>query len=313
MEITFQELEMYKNFEELASDVLGLAKEILPDHLFYLSSINGSKQLILKLSDHETSIPMAENMMLNISDSLCHQVDFEKKKPAIFEDTREANELDYLRAGLEGANVRSYLGIPISLVNGEKFGTLCAVNDKTSHFDKKSINLLQRIVRMFSYYLNLERFAYRDSLTDLYNRRYLSEFYEQNAEHGGTMFFMDLDGFKKVNDVHGHDAGDLVLKEVASRLQEFVRQHSDSFVVRIGGDEFVVYFAAVSSKEDMTRQAEKLLESLSTWDADYQLSVSIGIVTYPVNGRYDLQALLKNADQALYRAKNSGKNTYSFF
>lgn len=127
------------------------------------------------------------------------------------------------------------------------------------------------------------------------------------------MFFMDLDGFKKVNDVHGHEAGDLVLKEVASRLQKFVKQHSDSFVARIGGDEFVIHFSTLSNKAEMTRQAEQLLKNLSTWDAQYQLSASIGIVTYPINGTDDLQTLLKNADQALYRAKTSGKNTYNFY
>lgn len=314
MEISFQELEMYKNFDELASDVLGLAKEILPDQLFYLSSIRGNKQLILKLSSHETSIPLTENVLLNISDSLCDAVDFEKKQPVIYEDTRKEDSLDHLRASIEGSNVRSYLGIPISLVNGEKFGTLCAVNDKTTHFDDKSVNLLQRIVRMFSYYLNLERFAYRDALTDLYNRRYLSRFYEEYAEEGGGMFFLDLDGFKKVNDVHGHDAGDLVLKQVASKLQWFVNNRNDnSFAVRLGGDEFLIHFPDGASEEEMRRDAQEILDSLRTWEEGYQLSASLGIVAYPANDKMGLETLLKNADIALYRAKTAGKNTYKFF
>lgn len=314
MEITFQELEMYKDFDELASDVLDLAKEILPDQLLYLSSIRGNKQLILKHSDHETGIPIAENMMLNISDSLCRQVDFDKKQPLIYEDTREERSLDYLRAAMEGANVRSYLGIPISLTNGEKFGTLCAVNDEISRFDDKSIKLLQRIVRMFSYYLNLERFAYRDALTDLYNRRYFSRFYNEHAAEGGVMFFLDLDGFKKVNDVHGHDAGDLVLKQVASKVQLFVNERNDkAFAVRLGGDEFLMHFPNGASEEEISRDAEQILDSLSTWDEGYQLSASIGIVAYPSNDKIELDALLKNADTALYRAKTAGKNTYKFF
>ncbi|TWT05570.1 sensor domain-containing diguanylate cyclase [Planococcus sp. CPCC 101016] len=314
MEITFQELEMYKDFDELASDVLDLAKEILPDQLLYLSSIRGNRQLILKHSDHETSIPIVENMMLSISDSLCSGVDFDKKQPLIYEDTRQDSRLDHLRAGIEGANIRSYLGIPISLVNGEKFGTLCAVNDEVSRFDDKSINLLQRIVRMFSYYLNLERFAYRDSLTDLYNRRYLTRFYNEYAVEGGAMFFLDLDGFKKVNDVHGHDAGDLVLKKVASKIQLFVNERNDkAFAVRLGGDEFLIHFPDGASEEEMSHDAEQILDSLSTWEEGYQLSTSIGIVTYPPNGKIDLDVLLKNADTALYRAKTAGKNTYKIF
>lgn len=314
MEITFQELEMYKDFDELASDVLDLAKEIMPDQLFYLSSIRGNKQLILKHSDHETSIPIAENMMLNISDSLCRRVDFDKKQPLIFEDTREESSLDNVRAKIEGANVRSYLGIPISLVNGEKFGTLCAVNDEVSRFDDKSIKLLQRIVRMFSYYLKLERFAYRDSLTDLYNRRYLAGFYTEYAAEGGAMFFLDLDGFKKVNDMHGHEAGDLVLKQVASKIQLFVNERNDkAFAVRLGGDEFLIHLPEGATEEEMGLEAEQILDSLSTWEEGYQLSTSIGIVKYAPNTKIDLETLLKNVDTALYRAKTAGKNTYKFF
>src|SRR5699024_7718216 len=127
---------------------------------------------------------------------------------------------------------RSYLGLPISLENGEKFGTLCAINDEKSEFDSRSVNLLQRIVRMFSYYLNLEHRAQRDTLTVLYNRRYLTQFFEDHPEKSGGMFYLDMDGFKKVNDEYGHDHGDSILKEVALRLQAFVDEQEDAFAVR---------------------------------------------------------------------------------
>ncbi|ANU12083.1 GAF sensor-containing diguanylate cyclase [Planococcus antarcticus DSM 14505] len=309
----YQELQMYKNFDELASDVLDLAKEILPDQLFFLSSVSDTQQVILKLSNEDTSILVAEGMVVNLNDTLCNRIDFEKKQPLIYEDTMKESSLADFKNALEEANVRSYLGIPISFMNGEKFGTLCAINDEVSHFDNKSIHLLQRIVRMFSYYLDLERFAYRDSLTDLYNRRYLSTFFEDHHKTGGVIFFLDLDGFKKVNDVHGHDEGDLVLKEVAWRLRKFVNEHRNAFAVRLGGDEFIIHFSDISSKEEMTKQAERLLDSLSAWDADYQLSASIGIVTYPIDDTINLNMLLKHADHALYRAKTAGKNTYKFF
>ncbi|MGH2318751.1 diguanylate cyclase domain-containing protein [Planococcus sp. SE5232] len=313
MVTTFQELQMYKNFDELSSDVLDLAKEILPDQLLYLSSFSDTQQMILKLSNNDTNILITEGLIINLNETICNRVDFDNKQPLIYEDTRKESSLDDLRNALEEANVRSYLGIPISLMNGERFGTLCAVHDQESQFDKKSVELLQRIVRMFSYYLYLERFAYRDSLTELYNRHYLTKFFEDGSKSAGVLFFLDLDGFKKVNDIHGHDTGDLVLKEVASRLQQYVAEHPKAFAVRLGGDEFLIHLTDLSSQEEMGKQAEYVLKSLSTWDADYQLSASIGIVTYPVNGTDDLQTLLKNADQALYRAKTSGKNTYNFF
>lgn len=313
MVTTFQELQMYKNFDELSSDVLDLAKEILPDQLLYLSSFSDTQQMILKLSNNDTNILITEGLVVNLNETICNRIDFNNKQPLIYEDTRKESSLDDLRNALEEANVRSYLGIPISLMNGERFGTLCAVNDEESQFDKKSVELLQRIVRMFSYYLYLERFAYRDSLTELYNRHYLTKFFEDDSKADGVLFFLDLDGFKKVNDVHGHDTGDLVLKEVALRLQNFAAEHPSAFAVRLGGDEFLLHFSEMSNKEEMSKRAERVLKSLNTWDAKYQLSASIGIVTYPANGTDDLQALLKNADLALYRAKTSGKNTYNFF
>ena len=171
---------------------------------------------------------------------------------------------------------------------------------------------MQKIVRMFSYYLDLERFAYRDSLTDLYNRRYLSIFFDNHSSKGGVIFFLDLDGFKKVNDVHGHEAGDRVLKEVASRLQKLAAEHPDTFAVRLGGDDFVMHFPPLGNKADINQQAEQILRSLRNWDAKYQLSTSIGIITYSDNYPDDLTTLLKYADQALYEAKTSGKNTYKF-
>lgn len=303
--------QMYKNFDELSRDVLDLAKEILPDQLIYLTSFTDTQQIILKLSDLDTNILLTEGMAINLEETVCDRIDFGKKQPLIYENIKEACPGD-LKKILEEANIKSYLGIPISRVNGERFGTLCAVHHKESQFDKKSIQLLQRIVRMFSYYLDLERFAFRDSLTELYNRHYLSKFFETDSHNGGALLFLDLDGFKKVNDVHGHDTGDLVLKDVAARLQGIVKEYNDALVARLGGDEFVVYFSGTVEQEEMNKRAERILETLSAWEADYLLSASIGIASFPAESDTGLTTLLKKADHALYSAKTAGKNTYKF-
>lgn len=313
MVITLQELQMYRNFDELASDVLDLAKEILPDKLIYLTSFSEKQQIILKLSNVDTSILLTEGMVINLNETVCNRVDFEKNQPLIYEDIGEKTCSEDLRNILEEVNIKSYLGIPISLINGERFGTLCVAHHEESHFDKKSINLLQRIARLFSYYLDLERLSYCDSLTGLYNRHYLSKFFENHSNTGGVIFFLDLDGFKKINDIHGHDAGDMVLKEVALRLRKFVNSHNDAIAVRLGGDEFIINFSQMSTKEEISKRAEHLLNSLSTWDSKYQLSTSIGIVHYPKDSNIKLKTILKNADSALYRAKAAGKNAYTFF
>lgn len=307
-----QELERYKNFDELARDVVALAKEILPEQLIYLSAVNDTQQVFLKVSNKDAVIRVPEGLVVNLNDSLCRQVDFEKNQPLIYENISKEVESDVLRHALEQANVKSYLGLPISHVNGERFGTLCVVHHEESHYDEKSIQLLQRIVRMFSYYLELERCAYRDSLTDLYNRHFLSNTFDEASKTGGVLFFLDLDGFKKVNDIHGHETGDFVLKEVAQRLHGFVKEHKDTYAVRLGGDEFVIHCCRVSSEEEISKWAAQLLAVLSVWGGEYEISASIGIVIYPGGNETNLSTLLKQADNALYRAKAAGKNMYKF-
>ena len=149
----------------------------------------------------------------------------------------------------------------------------------------------------------------------MYNRQFLYKYFEEVSTTGGALFFLDLDGFKKINDLYGHETGDLVLREVALRLDHFIQQHK-GFAVRLGGDEFIVNLVDVSSKEEISKLADYVLSRLSAWDTQleaFNLSVSIGIVLYPPNENNTLKLLLKNADNALYRAKANGKNNYQYF
>ena len=118
--------------------------------------------------------------------------------------------------------------------------------------------MFQRIARMFAYYLDLERLAYRDSLTGLYNRQFLHKYFSDHPSKSGAIFFLDLDGFKQVNDIHGHDVGDLVLKEAGNRLEEYMKQEK-GFAVRLGGDEFIIDFHEPVSHETMIQHAEAIL------------------------------------------------------
>lgn len=129
-----------------------------------------------------------------------------------------------------------------------------------------------------------------------------------------SVLFLDLDRFKNINDTFGHDAGDGVLREVAERLRGCLRE-SDT-VGRFGGDEFLVLLEAMPQPTHSAVVAQKLLAAIArpfTIDAqDFQLTASIGISTYPADGE-DAQSLLKNADTAMYRAKEQGKNNYQFY
>ncbi len=128
--------------------------------------------------------------------------------------------------------------------------------------------------------MELERHAWKDALTGLHNRRYLTKQFEEYRGQTGAVFFLDLDGFKQVNDVYGHETGDIVLQEVAQRLRQFVREQDDAIAVRLGGDEFILHFGHADSREGWERLAEQIVTALSEWKTDYRVSTSIGIVMY---------------------------------
>jgi diguanylate cyclase (GGDEF)-like protein/PAS domain S-box-containing protein len=162
--------------------------------------------------------------------------------------------------------------------------------------------------------------AYSDPLTGLANRTSLGPSLEQAVQRmrrrNGrlALVFVDLDGFKQINDAHGHDAGDALLVEVGARLRRHLR--SGDVVARLGGDEFLVVLEDVHDLAPVEAVARKLLGEIMR---PYQLAgreanvtASIGISVFPDDAT-DASALMKHADTAMYAAKQKGKNTYSFY
>ncbi|MEC4717724.1 EAL domain-containing protein [Noviherbaspirillum sp. CPCC 100848] len=179
---------------------------------------------------------------------------------------------------------------------------------------------LRDITREKQHVLELERIGNEDVLTGLPNRLWVQSFLPDavgRAARAGAklaVLFIDLDGFKRVNDTLGHAAGDEVLRNAALRLREAVRPHDK--VIRLGGDEFVVVIEHVVQESDAAHVAERILHA---FHEKFRLSAgaaavgtSIGISVFPDDAE-DAGALLQNADVAMYLAKTSGKHTYRFF
>jgi len=168
--------------------------------------------------------------------------------------------------------------------------------------------------------VELDHLAHHDVLTDLPNRILLQDRLSQAIELARrqctqlAVMFMDLDQFKHINDSLGHGIGDQLLQSVAQRLVACVRQ-SDT-VSRQGGDEFVLLLPLIEHAEDAALSAQKLLAALVAPHRidrhDLHISVSIGISIYPGDGQ-DAETLIKNADTAMYHAKENGRNNYKFF
>jgi diguanylate cyclase (GGDEF)-like protein/PAS domain S-box-containing protein len=159
--------------------------------------------------------------------------------------------------------------------------------------------------------------AYHDALTQLPNRRLFVERLElslltaKRTRGNVAVLFIDLDRFKTINDTLGHSVADALLQEVAQRLRSCVRQ-TDT-VARYGGDEFTIILTDLNQPEDAAQVAEKILERVVepviAGSNAIEVSVSIGIAVYPHDGG-DIDTLLRNADDAMYRAKQAGRNTY---
>jgi diguanylate cyclase (GGDEF)-like protein/PAS domain S-box-containing protein len=167
--------------------------------------------------------------------------------------------------------------------------------------------------------IDLRFVASHDPLTGLSNRAMFGERLQQALAQADrhdrkvAVLFVDLDGFKLVNDMHGHDAGDVLLADLAHRLRECMREGDT--LGRLGGDEFVVLIEGYAAESQLVEVARKILDTVAQpfllREGACSVTASIGIATYPHDSR-DAADLLKNADLAMYRAKEQGKNSFRF-
>jgi len=189
--------------------------------------------------------------------------------------------------------------------NGNKLGGVESFEDITER---------KQTEKMLNY------MAYYDSLTSLPNRMLLNDrltlalSYAHRNKEMLAVLFLDLDNFKTINDTLGHTIGDKLLQSVSRRLAGCLREGDT--IARLGGDEFVLLLPQIQHEEDAAKVAKKVIESLklpfSYEGQDLHVTTSIGISLYPHDGE-DVQTLLKNADAALYRAKEEGKNNYQLY
>ncbi|WP_190278362.1 EAL domain-containing protein [Colwellia hornerae] len=200
-----------------------------------------------------------------------------------------------------------------------EFKTISAVSDEngvTTHY----VALGYDITPMKAHQDQLEHIAHYDILTNLPNRVLLSDRLSQAKlhckRHGKSLavVFLDLDGFKHVNDTHGHDVGDELLITLSARMKAALRE-GDS-LARIGGDEFVAVLTDLTTVDDCEPILERFLlaasEPATIGDVVLNVSASIGVTLYPQDN-VDADLLMRHADQAMYVAKESGKNRYHLF
>ncbi len=191
------------------------------------------------------------------------------------------------------------------------------VKQRTQELATTNKRLRSEIAEHLETQKQLTHLATHDALTKLPNRHFFNEqlstalFHADRRKQQVALLFMDLDGFKQVNDTHGHKAGDLLLLVVAERIRNTVRR--EDLVARMGGDEFTVILAELSQVSDAEKVAQKIIESINRpiecEGTSCHVGISIGISYYPVNATHP-DDLIRLADDAMYEAKSSGKNCY---
>jgi len=165
----------------------------------------------------------------------------------------------------------------------------------------------------------LEALIISDPLTGLYNRRGFYQAVEtalaraKRANSHIAVIYLDLDGFKNINDSLGHEAGDELLRHVARQLKSGVRAYDS--LARMGGDEFTIVLDSLAESRDAAQIAEKLIKLIAVpfqiGDEEFSITASVGIACYPEGGE-DVESLLRAADMAMYEAKNNGRQRYRF-
>lgn len=193
------------------------------------------------------------------------------------------------------------------------------VTDRTHELTQSNETLRNEIRERLKVQDRIQYLAYHDALTGLPNRLLLADRMKQalpfaiRSETSLAIMYLDLDGFKMVNDTLGHDQGDEMLKIVSSRLLKALRK--EDTVARIGGDEFIVLIQDVTAYAAISKVAEKIIACFQSpfkiKDQDFFITTSIGIAISPTDGE-DIHTLMRNADIALYRGKEKGENQAVF-
>lgn len=245
------------------------------------------------------------------------------KNPSILKSDRHNKEF-YEEMWHTIKNKKQWIG---EIFNKNKNGTIypeklsiSSIRDNDNNI-KNFVGIFYDITILKEQEKKLEDLAYHDALTHLPNRITFFDRLQQSISISTrknktiSVCYLDLDNFKPVNDTYGHDAGDILLKEISNRIKNTIRT-SDT-VARFGGDEFVIILQETKEESDIIAVVDKILKQISSpvyidKDKKVQVSGSIGISIFPKDGN-EPDILVRKADIAMYKAKEKGKNKYQFF
>lgn len=325
-------LKMHRQQQELAKRAIVLERELESSEMSRRSALRDSSERLAQVIDTLPAMISATARDGSLLFVNAFQLEFagldqaRNTNPgeiaAMFGEERHAQDVALDRIVFEQG--KALLGFEQEFVNSKgvsrTFHTVKAplkdANGEVTGVLTSSVDVSQR-KRLEAH---LRHLAHHDQLTDLPNRTLLNERLRAlvaRARRGDQLFalhLIDLDGFKRINDMLGHSAGDRLLRDIADRLRAGMRE--SDLIARLGGDEFAILQADVGNAEDAANFAQRILDVVGfcspAEDLTLTTSASIGVVIHPKDGA-DAEELLKNADMAMYRAKRDGGNLFCFY
>ena len=293
---------------------------------------------ILIVDDQEANVLLLKHMLANAGYTCITTTRDPHAVSALHRDNHyDLIMLDLQMPGMDGFQVMESLKeiekdgyLPVLAITAQPAHKLRALQGGAKDFVSKPLDLAEVLMRVrnmlevrllheaaLNHSKTLESLVLNDPLTGLANRRLLTDRMAMALAHARrnksamALVYLDLDGFKQINDTLGHGTGDVLLKTVAERLVATVRE--EDTVARQGGDEFIIVLRQVSGADHAARVASKMIKAVSQpYDIEGQnvsITASAGVAIYPVHGK-NADTLLKSADLALYEAKSAGKNAY---
>jgi diguanylate cyclase (GGDEF)-like protein len=285
--------------------VVGLIKEIFTVEIGIVSLIDAHRQWYKSCA----GMPVDE---MPRQDTFCRYV-VDSEEPIIVQDaTRDIRFSQHPAVTGEG-HIRFYAGVPLKTKTGHTIGTVCAIDCRPRSFGNRDLTILTELSGVAMDRISLMQSAATDSLTEALTRRAFKQEADQlislalRHQHDLSCIVLDVDHFKRVNDTHGHAAGDEVLKSVAATCKAALR--AGDLFGRLGGEEFAILLPHVD-REGALAAAEKvraLIAGHQVGDQALKVTASFGISALSIVGK-DIETLLAQADAAMYKAKHTGRN-----